>query len=112
MGAADLSVLTKEEIVELILEGADLNLLYRIDVFLERQMSSTHGELSLEKSNPEKRTALKNTLSWTENIREICKKRQYDLKIGSDLFNWNFRVEAEKLLPPEVYRKIAEAAKH
>lgn len=109
MRALDLSGSSKEQIEDLIIEGADLPMLYRIDVFLERKMSYTHGELTREKKDEIKRTSLKNMLSWCENMIAICKKRQDDVRAGNNAYNYNFRLEAEKILPPELYKKIADA---
>lgn len=106
----DLRTLTDKQIEDQIIEGADLNGLYRIDVMLERRKTSLFVDLAKEKEM-DLRTRMKATLSWTENMHEICKKRQDDVKASNDRYNWYFRIEAQKILPPEKYAEIAEKVK-
>lgn len=108
MKAEELSKLSQEQIEDLVVDGEDLQLLYRIDIHLERVKSRIFARLETEK---DKKIPLKNELSWADNLMSICKSRQYDLREDSVRFNWRFRVEAQKVLPPETYNKIAEAAK-
>lgn len=108
--APDFGKFTTEEIEDIVIEGTRLTELYRLDIYLERKRSGLFKELSHTGKETE-RIAIKNSLSWAENILQILKKRQDDLREGNNTFNWRFRTEAQKFLPPETYNQIAESAK-
>lgn len=106
----DFDSLEKKDIQNLVVEGNDLQLLYRLDIWLERKESTSYNNLNKE-TDPSRKGAIKNTLSWATNLHDICKKREEDLKENNNAFNARFRAEAQRVLTPEQYAKIAEAAK-
>lgn len=108
--APDFDKLTTTEIETLIIEGTRLTEIYWVDVYLEKKKSGLYRQLSYTTKENE-RISIKNSLSWTENMTQIVKKRQEDLREDNNSFNWRFRTEAQRLLPPELYNQIAESAK-
>jgi hypothetical protein len=106
----DFKSMEKDQIEDMIIDGKDMQVLYRLDVYLERKISTSFFNLNKEQ-NPLKKGAIKNTLSWAQNLHDICKKRQQDLREDNNAFNARFRIEAQRVLPGEVYIQIAEAAK-
>lgn len=106
----DFSTKSNKEIEDILIDGDDLNTIYRLDIFLERQKTNLFLILHKEKID-QKRAEIKASLSWTENMHTICKSRQHDLKEDNNKFNWKFRIAAEKILPEGLYNQIAENAK-
>jgi hypothetical protein len=110
MDAWDFTKLTDHQIENFILNAVDVIPLYRIDIFLERKKTQHFQALDGTTDKLEKND-LRGKISWTENIIDICKKRQVDVKDSTDSFNARFRIMAQKTLQPAVYAEIAELAK-
>jgi hypothetical protein len=84
--------------------------LYRIDVFLERKLTTAFQNFE-QKRPGEKDFDLRGEISWTKNMINICKRCEDDVKESGDNFNYRFRVKAKEVLSPQLYDEIAEYAK-
>lgn len=111
MKPEEIELLSTRQLEDLIVEGEDLQTLYRCDILLEKRKSELYRDIEHEAQN-RKKINLKSQLSWADNLLKICKLRQFDVQETSNKFNWHFRVEAQKQLPPDVYNAIADKAKY
>ncbi len=111
MKAEDIAKLSSEQIEDLVVEGQDIQTLYRIDIYLEKLKSKLYRDINNEMIE-KKRLEKKSELSWAENLMRISRSRQHDIQEGQAKFNWFFRIEAQKQLEPEIYNRIADRAKY
>ncbi len=81
MARPDFDHLPQHEIEKIVVEKEDMAMLYYIDIWLERKKSAQFAALQTAKdANDGTKIAIKDTLSWAENLHTICKRRQEELK--------------------------------
>lgn len=99
--------MTPRELEQVVLESDDVKHLYQTRIQLSKQISSVYSLLQRE-TNEQKRLIHKSNLSLYENLIDICRKREDDVREESLSFNKKFRIAAKKTLSSEMYHKICD----
>lgn len=102
--------MTLQEIETQVLSTTDVNLLYNIQLELGKKVSSIHRLLH-NTHEDEKKVSLRENLNWADNLFDICKKRQDDIRVENNKFNHKFRIAAKGVLNEMMYNKISDKAK-
>ena len=103
--------MSQPEIENIIIDGDNIKDLYRLNIFLERKATHLFHSLN-EVKDPKEKNKLKDKLSWAQNLRKICEKREEELREDNNAFNWRFRLHAQSVLSEPLYTEIYHLALH
>lgn len=98
------------QIEDIVLNSKDPDALYRIQIALGKKRTNLHVSM-LKFQDDETTIRRKGEIMLIEDLRDICRRRQEEVKEENNVFNRRFRGIAQKVLPSDTYNRIAEEAR-
>lgn len=89
---------------------ANIKLLYWLDFYLNDCENSLYKEISRQ-HDERRKNELKSEMNWTKNFVEVVKRREADVQFMTTNYHFRFRLEAQRLLPVELYGQIDRQAR-